>query len=182
MSPDLLKLVLFLSLPPLFLLTAFYLNHRLRLSHTGSRLALFLLMAYGMVGAYQWSANWLAEQAKAALINEETVKLLQQDRDVFTQGKKLFDSRCVTCHGAQGEGVVGPNLTDEYWIYGGSLKDIFRTIRHGVPGTPMTAWKHILSDEEQQAVANYVYSLYGTNPPNSKPPQGFVYVRTEKKE
>ncbi|GAA4471116.1 hypothetical protein GCM10023189_61020 [Nibrella saemangeumensis] len=181
MNPDLPQYVLFVVLPPLFIGLAVYVDRKWRPQKSWQRLTIYLLMAYGLVGSYQWAADYLSRQAAARIITEDSVKLLQQDAAVLTHGKKLFDSRCVTCHGAQGEGVVGPNLTDEYWIYGGSLKDIFRTIRHGVPNTPMTAWKHMLTNEEQQAVANYVYSLQGTNPPNSKPPQGFVYVRTETK-
>ena len=136
----------------------------------------YCLAGYLLLGTYQFLSDRLIATEKANRIDEEKVTVLTEPT-VLKQGKTIFDTRCVSCHGANGEGVIGPNLTDNYWIYGGSIRDIFRTIRHGVPDTPMVAWKYSLSDEEQQAVANYIYRLRGTNPPNSKPPQGFLYIR-----
>lgn len=112
-------------------------------------------------------------QAKNAnSIDEKTVKLLASDAKVVAKGKEIFTGKCVACHGAAGEGGVGPNLTDEYWLHGGTINDIFKTIKNGVPEKGMIAWKATLKPNEIQDVANYIVSIKGTNPPNAKAPQG----------
>ena len=83
---------------------------------------------------------------------------------------------CVTCHGNFGEGNVGPNFTDDYWIHGGKINDVFRTVSEGVPAKGMASWKEILTAKQMFEVANYIKSLYGTNPPNPKAPQGNLYT------
>ena len=114
-----------------------------------------------------------AFQAKNAnSIDENSVKLLVSDANVIAKGKEIYTEKCVACHGASGEGGVGPNLTDEFWIHGGSVKDIFRTIKNGVPEKGMISWKATLKPNEMQDVSNYIVSLGGTNPPNGKAPQG----------
>ncbi|WP_435355640.1 cbb3-type cytochrome c oxidase N-terminal domain-containing protein [Emticicia sp. SJ17W-69] len=112
-------------------------------------------------------------QAKNAnSIDENSVKLLATDSKVVAKGKEIFTGKCVACHGALGEGGVGPNLTDEYWLHGGTIKDIFKTIKNGVPEKGMISWKATLKPNEIQDVSNYIVSLAGTNPPNGKAPQG----------
>jgi cytochrome c oxidase cbb3-type subunit 3 len=112
-------------------------------------------------------------QAKNAnSIDENSVKLLLTDSKVLAKGKEIFIGKCVACHGAMGEGGVGPNLTDEYWIHGGTIKDIFKTVKNGVPEKGMISWKATLKPNEMQDVSNYVLSMTGTNPPNGKAPQG----------
>lgn len=170
--------VLFVGLPLLFAGLTAWLHNRLATRKPWLKVGGYMLVGYALLGTYRMLSDGLTAWEKAGVINEETVKVLTEPA-TLTRGKVIFESRCVTCHGPNGEGAIGPNLTDEYWLYGGSIKDIFRTIRHGISDTPMVAWKYSLSDEEQQAVANYVYnSLYRTNPPNSKPPQGFIYIRS----
>ncbi|WP_164851408.1 c-type cytochrome [Larkinella soli] len=168
--------LLFWGLPLLFAGLLVWLRRRLASRKPWLRMIGYVVPGYALLGAYQLLSDRLSALEKAGRIDEETVTVLSEPA-VLQQGKTIYDTRCVSCHGAQGEGAVGPNLTDDYWIYGGSIRDIFRTIRHGIPNTPMVAWKHSLTDEEQQAVSNYIYRLRGTNPPNSKPPQGFLYVR-----
>ncbi|MDB5243557.1 MAG: cytochrome c class [Spirosoma sp.] len=167
---------LFCGLPLLFAGLVCWLHRWVATRKPWLRMGLYALMGYALLGTYQTLLTRLTSQAQTQPINEETVKVLSEPT-ILNQGKVIFDTRCVSCHGAKGEGAIGPNLTDPYWMYGGSIQDIFRTIRHGIPDTPMIAWKHSLTDEQLQAVANYVYSLLGTNPPNSKPPQGFSYLR-----
>jgi cytochrome c oxidase cbb3-type subunit III len=112
-------------------------------------------------------------QAKNAnSIDEKTVKLLVSDAKVLAEGKEIFTGKCVACHGALGEGGVGPNLTDEYWLHGGTINDIFKTIKNGVPEKGMISWKATLKPNEIQSVSNYIASLAGTTPPNGKAPQG----------
>ena len=79
---------------------------------------------------------------------------------------------CVPCHGQLGEGGVGPNMTDEYWIHGGEIADLVHTINVGVPEKGMISWAPILSKKQMQQVASYILTLQGTNPPNAKEPQG----------
>ncbi|TAH23887.1 MAG: cytochrome oxidase subunit III [Cytophagales bacterium] len=104
-------------------------------------------------------------------IDESNVTLLA-DAKGLESGKKLFIQSCAACHGNAGEGGVGPNLTDEYWIHGGDLKSIFKTIKYGVPQKGMISWKAQLSPVNMQEVSSYILTLKGTNPPNAKAPQG----------
>ena len=68
--------------------------------------------------------------------------------------------------------MVGPNLTDEYWLHGGGIKDVFKVIKNGVPDKGMIAWGSQLTPTQISNTANYILSLKGTNPPNAKAPQG----------
>lgn len=91
----------------------------------------------------------------------------------LAEGAKVFSSQCFTCHGRAGEGLIGPNLTDEYWIHGGTIGDAIRVIRKGVPAKGMIAWEKTLTPGQIDAVASFIFvKLQGTNPPNAKPPQG----------
>lgn len=95
------------------------------------------------------------------------------DEDALDLGKKVYVSKCLACHGAKGEGLVGPNMTDEYWLHGkGSLEDMYKVVVEGVPEKGMIAWESQLSDEEIRAVVVYMQTMQGTNPPNPKAPQG----------
>ena len=85
-------------------------------------------------------------------------------------------TNCMPCHGTMGEGTIGPNFTDEYWIHGGSIKDIFTTIKYGVPEKGMISWSSQLRPTAMQNVASYIMTLQGTNPPNGKAPEGTLYV------
>jgi mono/diheme cytochrome c family protein len=105
----------------------------------------------------------------------EPVVLLTDEADL-SAGKSIFATNCVICHGSAGEGLVGPNLTDEYWIHGGSLEAIVQTIKVGNPAKGMVPWEPILSEREILQVASYIRSLQGTNPPNAKAPEGERYV------
>jgi len=107
----------------------------------------------------------------ASSINETNVKLVS-DAAKLSDGKKVYDANCVACHGSLGEGKVGPNLTDAYWIHGSGIKKVFRTITEGVPEKGMIAWKKQLNPLQIQLVSSYIISLKGSNPPNPKAPQG----------
>lgn len=105
------------------------------------------------------------------MITEETVTILT-DVGALAAGKEIFDKNCAACHGFGGEGLVGPNFTDEYWIHGGSIKNIFHIIGEGVPAKGMISWKSQLSPNQIQEVGSYIRTLKGTNPPNQKGPEG----------
>jgi cytochrome c oxidase cbb3-type subunit 3 len=94
-----------------------------------------------------------------------------KDPDVLARGKKTFLTLCAPCHRADGGGLVGPNLTDEYWIHGDKFSDNVKTIWNGVPAKGMITWKNTLKPKEVYEVASYIYTLRGTHPPNPKPPE-----------
>jgi cytochrome c oxidase cbb3-type subunit 3 len=101
-----------------------------------------------------------------------SLRALTKDARAMTAAKEVFATRCMPCHGAEGQGLVGPNLTDEFWLHGGTLVEIRRTIHDGVPEKGMVPWKDQLKPDEVSAVAAFVGTLAGTHPPNPKPPQG----------
>ncbi len=90
-------------------------------------------------------------------------------------GKAIYVKNCSGCHGEKGQGFAGPNLTDKYWIHGGSIKDIMTSIQDGIPDKGMIAWKIVFSPGEIQTITDYVRSLQGTNPPKAKKPEGKLY-------
>lgn len=112
--------------------------------------------------------------AKAAnMVDENSVVMLNADG--INSGKGIFTTTCAPCHGANGAGLVGPNLTDAYWIHGGSLKDIFKTIKYGVQEKGMKSWKDDFSPVQIAQLASFVKSLQGNKVANPKEPQGELY-------
>ncbi len=96
-----------------------------------------------------------------------------EDAATREAGKKVFDAKCAVCHAPDGGGLIGPNMTDNYWLHGkGTLEDIYRTTVSGVPDKGMIAWGPLLSDDEIRAVTVYMKSLQGTTPASPKAPQG----------
>lgn len=110
----------------------------------------------------------------ASKVDENSVALLT-DAAKIKNGEAVFVANCAPCHGKQGQGGVGPNLTDEYWLHGGSVKDIFKTVKYGVPAKGMIPWQAQLSPGQIQEVSSYIVKLKGTNPANPKAPQGELY-------
>lgn len=95
-------------------------------------------------------------------------------------GKAGFDARCASCHGAQGQGLIGPNLTDMFWLNGdGTTAAIAKLIKDGVPAKGMPAWGPVLNENEMYELTAYIRSLKGTNPPNAKVAQGAQTTATE---
>jgi len=118
----------------------------------------------------------IAEQRRpkqvAAAVTDASLAALEKDDAVMAKAKVIFATRCSPCHGDRGQGIVGPNLTDEYWLHGGRLTEIYATISEGVPEKGMVPWKTQLSPAEIAAMAAFVGTLRGTHPANPKPPQG----------
>ena len=119
------------------------------------------------------------ELLAAGPIDEAALLAVMDDPSKAAGGGQVFASKCVQCHGSRGEGNIGPNLTDDYWIHGGKLTDIYRTVYEGVPTKGMLAWKKQLGLGDILAVTAYVGTLRGSDPPNAKAPQGepFEYDR-----
>ncbi|PHN99458.1 cytochrome C oxidase subunit III [Rhodobacteraceae bacterium 4F10] len=113
--------------------------------------------------------------SKEAVIDAETVTVLTDAGDL-SRGKAVYNLNCAACHIADGGGGIGPNLTDEYWILGGGIKNIFNTISNGGrDGKGMVAWNKTLKPKDIQKVASYILSLQGTTPAKPKEPQGELY-------
>lgn len=113
----------------------------------------------------------------ANIVDENTVTYLA-DAPSIDAGKKIFATTCIACHLADGGGSVGPNLTDKYWLHGGSIKDIFKTIKYGFPEKGMKSWKDDYSPVQIAQLAGFVKSLQGTKPEKSKEQQGVLYEET----
>lgn len=106
------------------------------------------------------------------IITAENVTLLTEAKDL-KRGKAVFNLNCASCHLADGGGSIGPNLTDEYWILGGGIKNVFKTISEGGrDGKGMIAWNKTLKTEDIAKVSSYVLSLQGTTPAKGKAPEG----------
>lgn len=146
------------------------------------------LVHYEIMGAPDQEAELKSEMAQAKvevaeymktapdLMDEKTVTLLTAPADL-TAGKTIFETNCAACHRADAGGQIGPNLTDDHWILGGGIKNLFHTITNGGrDGKGMIAWKGTLKPKEIQAVASYIISLKGSNPKDPKAPDGEIWV------
>jgi mono/diheme cytochrome c family protein len=89
-------------------------------------------------------------------------------------GEKVYKSRCYSCHGINGKGGLGSNLTDQYCKFVHSDEDMIDIIANGKKGTMMIAYKTYLSPEEIEAVATYVKSLRGIEVKNGKSAEGKI--------
>jgi cytochrome c oxidase cbb3-type subunit 3 len=115
------------------------------------------------------------QAAQMGEVTEEALAELATDPAKMTGAAQVFVSKCSQCHGQLGEGNIGPNLTDEYWLHGqGALLDIYDVVSNGVPAKGMLAWKNQLRAAELLVVSAYVGTLVGTDPPNAKAPQGVI--------
>ncbi len=110
--------------------------------------------------------------ASPGAVTDQALLALQKNAGAMAKGKEIFAGKCVPCHGDRGQGIVGPNLTDDFWLHGGRPSEIYHTITEGVLEKGMVPWKTQLAPEEIAAVTAYVGTLRGTNPPNPKPPEG----------
>lgn len=116
-----------------------------------------------------------AAQQDQPEVTSELLLAAAEDSDVLAQGEKHYVATCASCHGQQGEGLIGPNLVDDHWIHGGSVMDIHQVVDKGVTANGMPAWGAILGHQGTIAVSAYVHSIRGTDPPNAKAPQGEVW-------
>ncbi len=121
------------------------------------------------------------EQEKAAYlekagnsVDENTVTLIA-DAGQLADAKVLYNNTCAACHREDGGGAVGPNLTDEYWLHGGSLKDVFKSVKYGWKDKGMPEWQHNMSASQLAGITSYIITLRGKNPVGAKAPQGELY-------
>jgi cytochrome c oxidase cbb3-type subunit 3 len=123
--------------------------------------------------------NDLAEYRKMAKnrVDESNVAVLKEGSDLKT-GSSIFIQYCAVCHAADGGGIVGPNLTDNYWIHGNDIKNIFTTIKYGVQGKGMKSWQQELSPVMMAQVSSYITTLQGTSPASPKAPEGKLVEAT----
>lgn len=141
---------------------------------------------YGMLQGeqYVYEMEHAEKEVKAYLatqentVDESNVELLA-DADALGQGRTIFVAKCAVCHGQAGEGGIGPNLTDKYWLHGGGIADVFKSIKYGIPEKGMIAWKNDLRPRDIQEVASFIKSIAGTDPANAKEPQGEEYTEGE---
>ncbi|QTY27394.1 cbb3-type cytochrome c oxidase N-terminal domain-containing protein [Flavobacterium sp. CS20] len=149
--------------------------------------AVVYLIRFEVFNDYDQEEEYLTEVAEAEatiekwketakdFVNAENVTMLEDEARI-QNGKQIFVQNCVACHKIDGGGGIGPNLTDEYWILGGGIKNIFNTISEGGrSGKGMVAWKNTLSPSEMHEVASYVMTLQGTTPAEPKEPQGEIW-------
>lgn len=124
----------------------------------------------------EYSKEMAAARAKTASAEkEEATKAVAQpmsQEQILAAGKVTFDKICYVCHGKFGEGLVGPNFTDDYWIHGNKPEDLKKVIVDGIIDKGMLSYKSQLSNKQIDQVIAYILSLHGTNPPNPKAPQG----------
>jgi cytochrome c oxidase cbb3-type subunit 3 len=126
------------------------------------------------------AAEYATEMRQAALLvsagaddpNQPTTYLALTTAADLGSGKTIFATNCAPCHGANAEGKVGPNLTDDYWLHGGEVNNVYKTIKFGITSKGMVAWKGKLSGKQMLQVSSYVLSVQGSKPANAKLPQG----------
>lgn len=129
-----------------------------------SALAVVALLAAGPVLA--------APPAGAAVSDKEIVKL-SKDKAAMAKAQQTFSMNCAACHAAQGQGLIGPNLTDNAWLKGGKPSSIFKSIADGAPAKGMPPQLPTLGTDGVKQLAAYVVTLKGKNVPG-KPPEGTV--------
>lgn len=113
------------------------------------------------------------------LVDINTVTVLTDASDI-SAGKTIFETNCIACHMADGGGGIGPNLTDKYWILGGDIKSVFKTVSEGGrSGKGMIAWKQQLKPLEIAQVSSYVLNFQGTTPANPKDAEGDLWVNED---
>ena len=113
-----------------------------------------------------------AHPAPTGAISADKLLAMVQDKEARHEGEEVFQKYCVSCHRMDAGGLIGPNLTDNAWIHGGKITDIYKTLMNGVLEKGMPAWGTMLKPEEVEQVVAYVASLQGSNPVNPKAPQG----------
>ncbi len=119
-------------------------------------------------------------EAQSMNVDESNVQFVN-DPEALTTGEAIYNQYCAVCHRKDGGGVVGPNMTDDYWIHGGSASDMFKVVKYGAQNG-MKSWIDELNPLQMQDVISYIHTLKGTNPPDAKNPEGELYVEEIKEQ
>ncbi|WP_094546696.1 c-type cytochrome [Rubricoccus marinus] len=131
-------------------------------------------LAQGQADLAARAAAWAAS-GPAFETDARALKRYADDPLMVAAGAEVFAGTCASCHGAEGQGAIGPNLTDAYWLHGGAPEEIYEVLNVGVVSKGMPAWGELLSDEERAQATAYIQSIQGTTPPNPKPREGTRY-------
>ncbi len=104
--------------------------------------------------------------------NDTVTYIATTDPASLADGKAIFLKDCAQCHGKLGEGGVGPNMADNYWLHGADISSIVRSVKYGYPAKGMISWLGTLKEEDIIKASSFIQTLRGTNPPNARAPQG----------
>ncbi len=137
-------------------------------------------IAYTFMGAPSLKEELKTAMAQINSLKAANIKSFNEEElngkitaQTIEAGKAIYATRCVPCHGDKGQGLIGPNLTDHFWIHGKGMRaDIFKVVSEGVPDKGMPTWTQFLTTDEIVAVVGFVNSLRNTNAPGGKAPQG----------
>ena len=150
--------------------------------------AIVYLVRFHVIGDYTQEEEYKTEVRLAELEKSKLPKKVEDDVNAdnvvaltdaasLAKGKEIFTNACAACHKVDGGGLVGPNLTDEFWINGGGIKNIFKLISEGSKNNPsMVAWKNNISPSDIQKISSYILTLKGTNPAGAKTAEGEKWV------
>jgi cytochrome c oxidase cbb3-type subunit 3 len=114
-------------------------------------------------------------------LTEGDLLAMSADPAKAAEGEAIWTQYCVVCHKPDGSGLVGPNLTDDYWIHGGAVSDIHNIVVKGVPEKGMASWGRQLGPDRVDAVVSHVLTLRGRNLPG-KEPEGDLYAEAPSPE
>ena len=148
------------------------------------------MVRFHVVGDYTQEEEFLTEMSEKDKEVEEYLKtapdqmdmdkvILLTDAAALAEGKKIYEANCIACHRPDAGGAIGPNLTDDHWILGGGIKNVFNTLMEGGrPGKGMIPWKDQIKPTDLQKLASYVLSLQGSNPadPKATEPEAKLWV------
>jgi cytochrome c oxidase cbb3-type subunit 3 len=120
--------------------------------------------------------EWADYYAKHPIVPPTIDELREAAKDptLLEAGKKQFATSCSPCHGKNGQGLIGPNLTDDHWLHGGKMTDVYGTVVKGVAGKGMPPWGRALTPDKLKGVVAYVRSMQGSSPSGAKAPEGTV--------
>lgn len=146
-------------------------------------LGYYHVLGKGQLSAAEYDAEMrIGNEIKQRAVAEFESKMVSlepsTDPAMLAEGKDTFVKLCAPCHRLDGGGLVGPNLTDDYWIHGSNFVDNLKVIWNGVPSKGMVTWKGVLKPTTIHAVGSYIYTLRGTSPPNPKPREDQAPVKT----
>lgn len=142
-------------------------------------LAVYHVFGWGLTQEQEYEREMARAEVARELYLSQVANLVDENNvevdlspAIVNAGQAIYMANCAVCHGQAGEGGIGPNMTDEYWVHGGEINDIFRVIKYGVIDKGMIPWEQMLTPGQIAEVSNYILTLRGTNPPNAKEPEG----------